>query len=61
MDGVWYKLCPQCKNYIKKTEPQDSAMCCACGWEEYPVTFFCEVVNRYCMFYPTDHGERMAA
>ena len=27
--------CPHCGNYVKKQEPQISALCCVCGWEEY--------------------------
>ena len=61
MDGMWYKLCPQCRNYIKKTSPQDSGICCACGWEEYPVTHFCEIVDKYCEFYPSEPGDKLAA
>jgi hypothetical protein len=50
MDGMWIKQCPRCKNYMKKNNPQDCAMCCACGWEEYVTTFYCEVAHRYCEF-----------
>lgn len=35
MDGMWYKRCPHCGNYVKKHEPQESALCCVCGWKEY--------------------------
>jgi len=48
MADVWIKRCPRCGNYIRKATPQESGMCCACGWEEYIVLFYCEVVNRYC-------------
>jgi hypothetical protein len=61
MDGVWYKLCPQCRNYIKKAEPQDSGKCRACGWEEYSGMYFCEIADKYCMFYPPDLKDKLAA
>jgi hypothetical protein len=61
MDGVWYKLCPRCRNYIKKTESQDSGICSACGWEEYSVKYFCEIVDKYCVFYPSDLKDQLAA
>ncbi len=48
MDGIWYKKCPQCGNYIRKIDPQEACMCCACGWEEYCASFFCEIYNKYC-------------
>lgn len=48
MDGMWYKRCPQCGNYMKKQDPQESAMCCACGWEEYIKSFFCAIGNDFC-------------
>jgi anaerobic ribonucleoside-triphosphate reductase len=48
MEGIWCKQCPRCGNYLKKTDPQEAGMCCACGWEEYVPAFFCEIVNRYC-------------
>jgi len=49
MDGMWYKHCPKCGNYVKKVDPQDSGMCCACGWVEYVVTYYCELRHRFCI------------
>jgi len=48
MDGMWYKHCPDCGNYVKKSDPLESGMCCACGWEEYAPPYYCEVRHRYC-------------
>jgi hypothetical protein len=48
MADMWFKRCPQCGTYMKKLDPQESGMCCACGWEEYTGAFYCEVVNSYC-------------
>ncbi len=49
MDNVWFfKHCPQCGNYLKKRDPQESAMCCSCGWQEYVVAFYCEFRGRFC-------------
>ncbi len=61
MDGIWYKLCPKCRNYIKKVDPQDSGICCACGWEEHPVMYFCEIADKYCAFSPSARGDKLAA
>ena len=61
MDGVWYKLCPQCRNYFKKKEPLDAGICGTCGWEEYPATYFCEIFGKYCVFCPPDLKDRLAA
>jgi len=60
MADMWFKRCPQCGNYMKKTAPQESGMCCACGWEEYVVAFYCEVVNRYCSHLSQDNIREMA-
>jgi len=49
MSDMWFKRCPQCGNYMKKREPQDSGMCCACGWEEYVASFYCDAVNGFCI------------
>ncbi len=48
MDGIWYKKCPRCGNYILKRDPTESGMCCACGWEEYDGHFYCSLVRKYC-------------
>ena len=48
MEGMWFKHCPRCLNYLKKSDPQESAMCCACGWAEYERTFYCEILNQFC-------------
>jgi uncharacterized C2H2 Zn-finger protein len=48
MDGMWYKRCPRCGNYIKKRDPQESGVCCACGWEEYINSIYCEATRNYC-------------
>ncbi len=48
MFGVWLKKCPRCGNYMMKTDPQETCMCCACGWQENNGHFFCEVINDYC-------------
>jgi hypothetical protein len=49
MNGMWYKHCPKCGNYVKKTDPQESGVCYACGWVEYVAVFYCEVRHRYCI------------
>ena len=60
MDGMmWYKLCPQCGNYMKKNDPQETGMCCSCGWEEYAPPFFCELVNKYCTFAPAENALKL--
>ena len=59
MDGIWYKRCPQCSNYMQKADPRESCMCCSCGWEEYAVTtFYCEVIHKYCSYVSMDDGEK---
>jgi anaerobic ribonucleoside-triphosphate reductase len=60
MANMWFKRCPQCGTYMKKLEPQESAMCCACGWEEYVGTFYCDVVDRYCKHLSQDYRPEMA-
>lgn len=55
MTGMWYKHCPQCGNYIKKSDLQESGMCCTCGWEEYVSLLYCEVVHKYCTYLTTEH------
>ncbi len=55
MDGIWFKRCPHCGNYMKKTDPEESCMCCACGWQERQergVLYFCELTNKYCDLAP---------
>ncbi len=49
MQGVWYKKCPRCGNYIQKNDPEELCMCCACGWQEQELPFFCELINNYCI------------
>ena len=49
MEGMWFKQCPLCRNYLKKKDPQEAGMCCACGWEEYASAFFCDIVGQYCL------------
>jgi hypothetical protein len=48
MDGMWYKHCPKCGNYVKKIDPQESGMCNSCGWQEYVIVYYCEIRGRYC-------------
>jgi len=48
MTDLWFKRCPRCGTYMKKSDPQESAMCCACGWEEYRGAFYCDIVHNYC-------------
>ncbi len=48
MDGMWFKHCPKCGHYVKKVDPQESAMCCACGWQEYVIPYYCDFRHRYC-------------
>ena len=56
MADMWFKRCPQCGSYAKKSEPQDAAICSACGWEEYIVSaFFCEIVHKYCTLLAQDN------
>lgn len=52
MDGVWYKRCPWCGNYMKNQTPQEAFACCACGWEEERSCYFCTYANRYCSLMP---------
>ncbi len=61
MADIWYKCCPQCRNYIKKNDPQEAASCCSCGWEEYAVTFYCAVANKYCEFLCQENGQEWAS
>ncbi len=49
MDTIWFfKHCPRCGNYLKKLDPQESAMCCSCGWQEYVAPYYCEFRRRFC-------------
>jgi len=59
MADMWFKRCPQCGTYMKKLDPQDSSMCCACGWEEYVGAFYCDVVNRFCRHLSEDYRPRI--
>jgi hypothetical protein len=52
MQGIWFKRCPRCGNYIKKINPEELCMCCACGWEETVLSHFCEIVHNYCTVTP---------
>jgi anaerobic ribonucleoside-triphosphate reductase len=61
MADMWFKRCPQCGTYMKKTEPQESSMCCACGWQEYVGEFYCEVVDGYCAKLSQDFKPEMAS
>jgi len=58
MADMWFKRCPQCGTYMKKFDPQESALCSACGWKEYVVVFYCEVLHRYCTH--LDQDDRLA-
>lgn len=60
MDGMWYKRCPRCNNYMKKIDPRECGMCCACGWEEYETLVFCEVVNHYCTFLSVEGANKIS-
>lgn len=55
MADMWFKRCPRCGNYMKKIEPQESATCFSCGWEEYVAAFYCEVINKYCTLLGQDN------
>jgi hypothetical protein len=59
MDGVWIKRCPHCKNYMKKKDPQEEVMCCACGWQEHELPFFCETTNSFCLVLPSSNGKSL--
>ena len=48
MSGIWFIKCPRCKNYMKKTDPEESCMCCACGWQEQTGQVFCEHIHNFC-------------
>jgi hypothetical protein len=48
MQKVWLKKCARCGNDIKKTDPEESVMCCATGWQEHDSPFFCEFIRNYC-------------
>ncbi len=54
MEGLWYKLCPHCGNYVSKEDPLAFAICCSCGWEEHHPDYFCETANRYCRMASVD-------
>ena len=34
MDGIWFKRCPLCGSYMKKSDPREPDACKTCGWEE---------------------------
>jgi hypothetical protein len=61
MADMWYKLCPNCSNYLKKADPLESGMCCACGWEEYVTAYYCEVLHRFCSAYCPGNKNQGAA
>jgi hypothetical protein len=49
MVDMWFIRCPRCGNYANKSDPQESAICRACGWEEYAgASFYCDIVNGFC-------------
>jgi predicted RNA-binding Zn-ribbon protein involved in translation (DUF1610 family) len=50
VEGMWHLHCPQCGEYIKKSDPQKSWACVHCGWQEPNVTYFCDYVHKYCPF-----------
>jgi len=50
MDGMWYRHCPHCGEYINKSDPENSWACARCGWQEPHTTYFCEFVHKYCPF-----------
>ncbi len=52
MDGIWIKRCPHCGSYIKKKDPEQSAMCTTCGWQERGNAFFCEMTDTFCLIAP---------
>ncbi len=52
MEGIWFKRCPRCGNYMTKENPEEPCMCCACGWHEQGEPFFCELTNHYCDLAP---------
>jgi hypothetical protein len=52
MDGMWFKRCPRCGNYMTKEDPRETCQCCACGWEEESLLFFCDAVSNYCHLIP---------
>ena len=33
---------------MKKTDPEESCMCCACGWQEKTGPVYCEHIHNYC-------------
>jgi hypothetical protein len=37
---------------MKKTDPEESGMCCACGWLEQGTPYFCELANTFCHLAP---------
>ena len=60
MADIWFKRCPQCRDYMKKSDPLAAAVCCSCGWKEYVVsTFYCEVANKYCTFLYQENREEV--
>lgn len=48
MQGIWFIKCPRCDNYMKKTDPEDLCLCCACGWEEKAGPVYCEHIRNFC-------------
>jgi hypothetical protein len=61
MDGIWFKRCAQCGNYLKKAAPQESGICCACGWTEYAPPYFCDIIENYCDFCSSEEAKRRIA
>jgi len=60
MTDLWFKRCPLCSNYMKKTDPQECSICCICGWTEYVgVTFFCKVANKYCTGFTQEDEQQL--
>jgi anaerobic ribonucleoside-triphosphate reductase len=48
MDGVWLKHCPMCGEYVRKSDPEETAKCPSCGWREYVAPYYCEFRRRFC-------------
>jgi hypothetical protein len=48
MDGLWYKRCPCCSNYLSKRDPLEVGTCYVCNWMDASPPFYCYLRHRYC-------------
>jgi hypothetical protein len=61
MAGIWFKRCPQCRDYMQKSDPGESAICCSCGWKEYVAfTFYCGVADKHCTYLCPENEQQVS-